>query len=226
MAGPVGLVIFDCDGVLVDSERLSVRVEAATLTELGWPLTEAEVVERFMGRSDTYMWTAIEDRLGPTLPGDWKDLLQRRYLEAFEAELTPVPGVVEALDGIDVPTCVASSGTHAKLRYTLGRTGLYERFDGRIFSGTEVANGKPAPDLFLHAARRLGVEPAACAVVEDSAYGVQAARAAGMRALAYTGGLTPAHRLRGRDTVLFEDMRELPELLAGPARGAPATSRW
>ena len=171
MTDPVGLVIFDCDGVLVDSERLSVRVESATITELGWPLTEAEVVEHFMGRPDTYMWTAIEERLGPTLPGDWKELLQRRYREAFEAELAPVPGVVEALDGIDVPTCVASSGTHAKLRYTLGRTGLYERFDGRIFSGTEVANGKPAPDLFLHAARRMREPPADCIVIEDTVLG-------------------------------------------------------
>jgi HAD superfamily hydrolase (TIGR01509 family) len=213
VTAPVGLVIFDCDGVLVDSERLAVRVEAATITELGWPLSEAEVVERFMGRSDRDMWAAIEARLGPSLPQDWKALLDRRYLEALEAELAPVAGVVEALDRITVPTCVASSGTHDKLRYTLRRTGLYERFEGRIFSGTEVANGKPAPDLFLHAAARLGVEPAACVVVEDSAYGVQAARAAGMRVLAYTGGLTPADRLRGPGTVLFADMRALPSLL-------------
>jgi HAD superfamily hydrolase (TIGR01509 family) len=213
---PVELVIFDCDGVLVDSERLSVRVESATLTELGWPLSEAEVVERFMGRSDTYMWAAIEEQLGAALPGDWKELLQRRYREAFEAELAPVPGVVEALDGLTVPACVASSGSHDKMHYTLGRTGLYARFEGRIFSSTEVANGKPAPDLFLHAAERLGAHPAACAVVEDSAYGVQAARAAGMLALAYTGGLTPAHRLQGPGTVLFGDMRELPEILTPP----------
>jgi HAD superfamily hydrolase (TIGR01509 family) len=219
VADPVELVIFDCDGVLVDSERLSVRVESAYLTELGWPLGEAEVVERFMGRSDAFMWSAIEARLGPGLPAGWKDELARRYLAAFEADLAPVPGVVQALERITAAgtaTCVASSGTPAKLRYTLGRTGLDRFFDGRVFSGTEVADGKPAPDLFLHAAARLGVDPAACAVVEDSAVGVQAARAAGMRALAYTGGLTPAERLAGPGTVLFADMRELPELVATP----------
>jgi len=211
---PVELVIFDCDGVLVDSERLSVRVEAATITELGWPLTEAEVAERFMGRPDGHMRAAIRARLGPALPPDWEALLARRYREAFEAELAPVPGVLEALERITTPTCVASSGTHDKLRYTLGRTGLYERFAGRVFSGTEVANGKPAPDLFLHAAERMGARPEACAVVEDSVYGLQAARAAGMRAFAYAGGgLIPRARLEGAGAVVFTDMRTLPELL-------------
>ena len=142
--------------MLVDSERLAVRVEAEYLTELGWPLTEAEIVERFMGRTDEYMDEAIEAQLGSRLPGDWKDQFQRRYREAFAADLVPVDGVVEALDQITAPTCVASSGSHDKLRFTLGHTGLYERFEGRIFSGYEVANGKPAPDLFLHAAAGWG----------------------------------------------------------------------
>jgi HAD superfamily hydrolase (TIGR01509 family) len=136
-------------------------------------------------------------------------------MEALEAELQPVDGVVEALDAITAPTCVASSGTHEKMRFTLGRTGLYERFAGRIFSAQDVARGKPAPDLFLHAAHTLGADPAACAVVEDSRYGVQAARAAGMRVLAYGGGLTPRDQLAGPDTVVFDDMRELPRLLEG-----------
>jgi HAD superfamily hydrolase (TIGR01509 family) len=214
---PFELVVFDCDGVLVDSERLGVRVESALLTELGWPLSQAEVVERFMGRPDADMAQAIRERLGDRLPEDWWERFERGYLAAFEADLAPVDGVVEALDAITIPTCVASSGTHAKLSYTLGRTGLYERFAGRIFSGTEVANGKPAPDLFLYAAERMGVEPAACAVVEDSRYGVQAARAAGMRAFAYAGGLIPPERLRGPATVVFDDMRQLPELLSRPA---------
>jgi HAD superfamily hydrolase (TIGR01509 family) len=212
--GPFELVIFDCDGVLVDSERLAVRVESDYLTELGWPLSQAEIVERFMGRTDQYMDEAIEAQLGSRLPRDWKDQFQRRYRAAYTAELTPVDGVVEALDRIDIPTCVASSGSHDKLRFTLGHTGLYERFEGRIFSGYEVANGKPAPDLFLHAAARMGAEPARCAVVEDSRYGVLAARAAGMRAFGYAGGLTPPERLRGEATVVFEDMRQLPRLLA------------
>jgi HAD superfamily hydrolase (TIGR01509 family) len=212
--GPFELVIFDCDGVLVDSERLAVRVEAEYLAELGWPLTQAEIVEQFMGRTAEYMDEAIEARLRSRLPADWKDQFQRRYNEAFAAELVPVDGVLEALDRITVPTCVASSGSHDKLRFTLGHTGLYERFEGRIFSGHEVANGKPAPDLFLHAAARMGAKPGRCAVVEDTLYGVQAARAAGMRAFGYAGGLTAPGRLAGEATVVFTDMRELPRLLA------------
>ena len=215
MADPFELVIFDCDGVLVDSERIAIRVEAEFLAELGWPLTEAEIIERFMGRTAEYMDEAIEAQLGSVLPGDWKDQFHRRYREAFAAELVPVDGVLEALDQITTPTCVASSGSHDKLRFTLGHTGLYERFEGRIFSGYEVANGKPAPDLFLHAAARMGAEPARCAVVEDTLFGVRAARAAGMRAFGYTGGLSSPECLAGEGTVVFSDMRELPGLLAG-----------
>ncbi|HEX2372812.1 MAG TPA: HAD family hydrolase [Actinomycetota bacterium] len=214
MADPLELVVFDCDGVLVDSERIAVRVEAQFLTELGWPLSEAEVVERFMGRTAEFMDDAIEAQLGSRLPDDWKDQFQRRYAEAFAAELGPVDGITEALDQIAVPTCVASSGSHDKLRFTLGHTGLYQRFQGRIFSGYEVANGKPAPDLFLHAAARMGAEPGRCAVVEDSHYGVLAARAAGMRVFGYAGGLTPPERLEGQGTTVFHDMRDLPRLLA------------
>jgi HAD superfamily hydrolase (TIGR01509 family) len=213
VAEPLRLVIFDCDGVLVDSERIAVRVEAQLLGELGWPLSEEEVIERFLGRTAEYMDEAIEAQLGSRLPEDWRDQFQRRYREAFAAELTPVDGVTEALDQITLPTCVASSGSHDKLRFTLGHTGLYERFQGRIFSGHEVAHGKPAPDLFLHAAARMGAEPARCAVVEDSHYGVLAARAAGMRVFGYAGGLTPPERLQGEGTVVFEDMRDLPRLL-------------
>jgi HAD superfamily hydrolase (TIGR01509 family) len=216
--GPFELVIFDCDGVLVDSERIAVRVESRYLTELGWPLTEAEIMKRFTGRTDAYMDEAIEAQLGDRLPEGWKDQFHRRYREAFAAELAPVDGVVEALDQLSVPTCVASSGSHDKLRFTLGHTGLYERFEGRIFSGYEVANGKPAPDLFLHAAARMGAEPARCAVVEDTLYGVLAARAAGMRVFGYAGGLTPPERLEGEATVVFDDMRDLPRLLAGGTR--------
>ena len=213
MADPLDLVIFDCDGVLVDSERLMVRVEVALLAELGWPLSEAEVVERFMGRSPAAMAEAVRAQLGDGLPADWQERLDRGYRTAYEAELRPVDGVVEALDRITVPTCVASSGSHEAIRHTLGLTGLLGRFEGRIFSATEVAEGKPAPDLFLHAAARMGAEPHACAVVEDSRYGVEAARAAGMHAFGYAGGLTPPERLAGPGTVVFDDMRQLPELL-------------
>jgi HAD superfamily hydrolase (TIGR01509 family) len=207
------LVIFDCDGVLIDSERLAVRVDVKMLRELGWPLTEPEVIERFVGRSDRDTRAAIEAHLGRRLPEGWDEQMNRLYREAFAAELTPVAGIVEALDAISAPTCVASSGTHDHLRYTLGLTGLYERFAGRIFSAEDVREGKPAPDLFLFAAERMGVAPAACVVVEDSHSGVLAARAAGMEVLAFAGGLTPARLLTGPGTTVFEAMRELPGLL-------------
>jgi len=213
VSDPIELVIFDCDGVLVDSERISVRVDVAVLAQLGWPMTEAEVVERFMGRTEADMAAEIEAHLGRPLPANWEEPFRHLYREAFEAELKPVPGILEALDAIAGPICVASSGTHERMRYTLGLTGLYPRFAGRIFSASEVARGKPAPDLFLHAARRMGVRPAACAVVEDSRYGVEAARVAGMRAFGYAGGLSPRAWLEGPDTVVFDEMRDLPRLL-------------
>jgi HAD superfamily hydrolase (TIGR01509 family) len=213
VAAPIELVIFDCDGVLVDSERLAVQVDVRLLASLGWELTEAEVVERFVGRSDAAMKADIEAHLGRTLPDDWDTGFAQAYRDAFADALTPVPGVVEALDTIDRPMCVASSGSHEKMRFTLGLTGLYERFDGNIFSGDEVARGKPAPDLFLHAAARMGADPEACVVVEDSRFGVEAARAAGMRAFGYAGGLTPARALEGPDTVVFDDMAALPSLI-------------
>jgi HAD superfamily hydrolase (TIGR01509 family) len=199
--------------VLVDSERIAVRIDVVVLAKLGWVMTEAEVVERFMGRTDEYMVSQIEAHLGRPLPANWEEPFQGLYREAFEAGLKPVPGILEVLDEIPTPTCVASSGTHERIRYTLGLTGLYTRFVGRIFSATDVARGKPAPDLFLHAANRMGADPSECAVVEDSRYGIEAARAAGMRAFGYAGGLTPRHRLEGIGTVVFQDMRELPRLL-------------
>jgi HAD superfamily hydrolase (TIGR01509 family) len=214
--GVFELVIFDCDGVLVDSEPIAVRVDALVLGRLGWDLTEAEIVERFVGRSESYMVGEIEAALGRRLPGDWDAEFAPLYREALEAELQPVDGIVEALDAISAPTCVASSSTHERIRFTLGLTGLLDRFDGRIFSATDVANGKPAPDLFLYAAASLGTDPAHCAVIEDSVYGVQAARAAGMHAFGYAGGLTPADRLHGPATTVFSDMRDLPALLGEP----------
>jgi HAD superfamily hydrolase (TIGR01509 family) len=198
--------------VLVDSERANVEIEAELLTELGWPLTPEEVAELFLGRTGEYMRQVIEERL-PGLPEDWERPFDSRYAEAH-AELKPVDGIVEALDRISVPTCVASSGTHETMRRTLGVTGLYDRFEGRIFSATEVEHGKPAPDLFLYAAERMDADPTACAVVEDSPFGVEAALAAGMTACAYAGGVTPAERLQHAD-VVFDDMRELPRLLDG-----------
>jgi len=215
MIKPIELVIFDCDGVLVDTERIAVRVQVALGAELGWPLTEAEVVDRFIGRSHAANREQVAARLGEDTAALWAQRFEQLHREAVDAGLTPVAGLPEALDALALPTCVASSGSHDKMRHTLGRTGLYGRFEGRIYSATEVARGKPEPDLFLHAARQMGVDPAACAVVEDSRPGVQAARAAGMRAFGYAGGPTPAERLEGHGTVVFHDMRELPALVAG-----------
>ncbi len=207
------LVIFDCDGVLVDSEPISVRLDVEMLAELGVTMTAEEVIERFVGRSPEVIVQAVEAELGHPPPDGWFERGEQELHERFEAELVPVPGIVEALGRITLPMCVASSSPPERLRFKLELTGLYDRFAGRIFSASEVANGKPAPDLFLHAAERMGVEPAGCVVVEDSRYGVQAARAASMDVLGYAGGLTPADVLAGPRTVVFDDMRSLPELL-------------
>jgi len=210
---PLALVIFDCDGVLVDSERIAVRIDVQVLAVMGWAMSEEEVVERFVGRTDEHMRAELERHLGRSLAPDWDAPYAERYREAIDRELRPVTGIVDALDRIPIPTCVASSGSHDKMRMTLGRTGLYERFAGRIFSTSEVARSKPAPDLFLHAAARMGAAPPACAVVEDSAAGVEAGVAAGMRVFAYSGSVTPGARLARPGVVVFDDMRELPALL-------------
>ncbi|MEV5944004.1 HAD family hydrolase [Streptomyces sp. NPDC051994] len=213
MIKPIELVIFDCDGVLVDSERIAVRIQMALGAELGWPLTEADVIDRFIGRSRESICEQIAQQLGEEIAAFWWKQLIQRHREAVDAGLEAVDGLPEALAEITLPVCVASSGSHEKMRHTLGVTGLYDRFTGRIFSSTEVSRGKPAPDIFLHAARQMGVDPAACAVVEDSYPGVQAARAAGMHAFGYAGGLTPAERLEGPGTIVFHDMRKLPNLI-------------
>jgi HAD superfamily hydrolase (TIGR01509 family) len=209
------LVIFDCDGVLVDSERLSIRLDVELLAGLGWPLGEDEVIERWVGRTDAEMRREIEEHLGRDIGAEW-DAFSGRYVAAFAAELRPVDGVAAAVAAIQAAghaTCVASSGSHEKIRRNLALTGLRDRFDERIFSGEDVEHGKPAPDLFLHAAAAMGTEPARTAVVEDSGHGVAAARTARMWAFAYAGGVTPRASLAGVRTTVFEEMRELPALI-------------
>ncbi|MFE2247115.1 HAD family hydrolase [Streptomyces lavendulae] len=177
------------------------------------PPPEDEVVRRFIGRSSASVREQVAARLGEATAREWEESFALLHAEAVDAGLAPVDGLPEALDRITLATCVASSGSHEKMRHTLGRTGLYDRFAGRIHSATEVPRGKPAPDLFLYAAARMGADPSACVVVEDSRPGVEAARAAGMRSLGYAGGLTPAAALAGPGTTVFTDMRELPALL-------------
>jgi beta-phosphoglucomutase-like phosphatase (HAD superfamily) len=130
MARSVELMIFDCDGVLLDSERLAVKVDVSMLRQLGSPLSEADVIDRFLGRSDEFMQSALEEHLGCKLPADWAAPFELLYRQAFESELAPVAGVIDALDRITIPTCVASGSSHEKLLYTLGLVGLYERFRG------------------------------------------------------------------------------------------------
>jgi HAD superfamily hydrolase (TIGR01509 family) len=213
----IELVIFDCDGVLVDSEPIALRFEANRIARYGWRITPAEIVELFVGRSDSFVREEVARRTGRTLGPEWDAAVQAEFWPALERGLEPVDGIVAALAAIDdrgVRSCVASSGTHDKMRFTLGRTGLWDRFEGRVFSASEVARGKPAPDLFLHAAARMQTEPTRCAVVEDSAAGVSAAVDAGMRVFAYAGGVTPRSKLERPGVTSFDDMRELPALLA------------
>jgi HAD superfamily hydrolase (TIGR01509 family) len=205
-------VIFDCDGVLVDTELISNTVLAALLTQAGLPTTLEQCLRDYRGRSITSVMELAVARHGAPLPAD---IPERYYAEtkvAFVRELRPVPGVIDALDRIALPSCVASSGPHHKMEVTLRHTGLWDRFAGRIFSATEVAHGKPAPDLFLHAARSMGFDPARTAVVEDSLPGIQAARAAGMRALAFARDADAA-ALQAAGGEPFVDMAALPGLL-------------
>lgn len=209
----IDLVIFDCDGVLVDSEILAVEVDKRILAEFGWHLTTAEIVEKFLGKSSKTFTSELEDHLGYRLPPDWDAKYTPWFHDAFEADLTSIAGIETALEAITVTTCVASSGSHEKIRKTLGLTNLFHHFEGRIFSATEVTHGKPAPDLFLHAAARMGVQPERCVVIEDSKYGARAARAANMSVLGYAGGLTPPHWLAAEGATVFSSMRDLPDLL-------------
>lgn len=190
-----GLVIFDCDGVLVDSEAIANRVFARMLAGLGLTLDDAQMDELFLGRTMAQCLALVVERLGRPLPEDFEAEHDRRLFDALAAELAPVPGVVQVLDGLALPSCVASNGGPDKMRFSLDRVGLLPRFEGRLFSAAHVARGKPAPDLFLHAARRMGVAPAACVVVEDSPIGVAAGVAAGMHVLGFAAR-SPAARLR------------------------------
>jgi HAD superfamily hydrolase (TIGR01509 family) len=174
------LVIFDCDGVLVDSERVTNRVFAEMLNELGLPVTLDDLFERFVGHSMAQCLTLITEMLGHPPPASFAEEYRARTRAALAAELVATPGVEEALDRIQLPYCVASSGDHDKMRMTLSITGLWPRFAGRLFSVTEVPRGKPFPDVFLLAAARFGVHPSACVVVEDTPIGVSAGGAAGM----------------------------------------------
>lgn len=213
------LVIFDNDGVLVDSEPLANSILAEYLTELGHPTSYEESLIDYMGAAVHRVQDLVMERSGERLPDDFEELLNARTFAAFERELRPVPGVEEVLGALTasgVGYCVASSASHERIRVGHRVAGLDGWFEEEwIFSSQDVGKGKPAPDLFLHAARQMGVEPARCVVVEDSPLGVQAAAAAGMDVLGFTS-MVPAERLGGA-TAYFGDMKQLPGLLQLPA---------
>jgi HAD superfamily hydrolase (TIGR01509 family) len=209
----ITLMVFDCDGVLVDSEPMSNRVLAEALTELGLPYTQEASMRDFMGRKWEDSLADIERKLGGPAPDDFTDSYRARRDAAFRDALEPVPGIRDAIEAIDAERCVASSGLHEKMRLTLGLTGLMDLFEDRIFSSYEVENGKPAPDLFLHAARSMGHEPENCAVVEDATVGVRAAKAAGMTAIGYVDNTTAEALTEAGADHTIGAMRELPGLI-------------
>ncbi|MCX4590155.1 HAD family hydrolase [Streptomyces sp. NBC_01549] len=209
------LVIFDNDGVLVDSEPISNTILAAYLTELGHPTSYEESIRDYMGSAMHRIHELVQERSGRRLPEEFDDVFHGRVFAAFERELQPVQGAVELLEKLaadEVPYCVASSGSHERIRVGHHKTGLDRWFDeGRVFSSQDVGRGKPAPDLFLYAAERMGVAPERCVVVEDSPLGVRAANAAGMDVYGFTA-MTPAAKLTGA-TQLFSELGELADLL-------------
>ena len=209
------LIIFDCDGVLVDSEPIANRIMARHLASLGLNMSLEQVIDAYVGLSMKSVVEKIERQLGARLPDGWLDILQRETFAAFERELKPVPGVQEIVAGLAAagqPFCVASSGAPEKIRFTLTLTGLYPFFEGRIFSASDVARGKPAPDLFLRAAEVCGAAPGRCAVVEDSLPGVQAAIAADMTAFGFAvRGQAAALQKAGAQ--ILSDMSELSTFL-------------
>ncbi len=218
MSSKFDLVIFDCDGVLVDSEVISCRVHAEMLTRHGYPITPDEVLARFLGVSDREERLIIEAELGRSLPDDFEFQVKQATLQFYADDLQAISYVDEAIGAIALPKCVASSSTPEKIEHGLVCAGLYDLLAPHIFSASQVKRGKPAPDLFLFAAEQMQVTPQRCLVIEDSLPGVTAARAAGMTVLGFHGGshCRPGHgdALRAAGgLMIFDDMRELPGLI-------------
>lgn len=206
------LVIFDCDGVLVDSETLTAETYVKVAKELGAVFELADAITRFKGAKMADCVVAIEERLGHKVPENFVSDFRLRLAETFKTELKPIEGIGEVINKIHLPICVASSGPMEKIRLTLGLTGLLPKFEGRIFSSYDIQKWKPDPDIFLHAARSLNVAPENCAVIEDSLLGVRAGLAAGMQVFSYCDvteaklfketGATPFHRMQDLTRIL------------------------
>jgi HAD superfamily hydrolase (TIGR01509 family) len=206
------LVIFDNDGVLVDSEPHAMTVLTDLLREYGLPLSYNESFEVFVGSSLARVRKIAESRLGHGIPEDFDDRYYAELFSRFRQGLEPIPGVKEALAAIATPKCVASSGPHERIRLALETTGLQPFFGSNVFSRDDVGRGKPAPDLFLHAAESMGVRPDRSAVIEDSPLGIEAANAAGMTSFGFAA-TTPTEHLRHATGAVFTKMSELPSLL-------------
>ncbi|WP_209000992.1 HAD family hydrolase [Stappia sp. BW2] len=211
------LVIFDCDGVLVDTERMANANMAAIITELGIPMTGPDCQRRFMGRTLEDVQSMIEELTGKVLPANWPDQVRLRDLEKFKAGVPAIEGVAGVLDDLDrrgVAYCVGSSGKYEKMRTTLGSSGLLPRLEDRLFSAQDCERGKPAPDVFLLAARTMGHAPETCVVIEDSLPGVLAARAAGMRVFAFVEDPACDRKaMQDAGAILFDAMVDLPDML-------------
>lgn len=218
---PYAAVLFDCDGVLVDSESLTQSVLRDMLEELGWRLTQEECISRFVGRALKDEWRVIEEHTGVRIDEAWLAGFRRRRDDALRAGLTAIPGIEAVLASVvgayGERTAVATGADRAKCELQLSLTGLGRFFSGRVFSGMETPRSKPAPDVYLAAAAALGIDPHRAAVVEDTATGVRAGVAAGARVFAYSAGLpasTPPEALLAAGAAeVFSDMRELPALL-------------
>jgi len=215
----VDLLVFDFDGVLVDSEVIANRVLAGVLTEMGYPVTMAESVVRFTGMNGRHIRAEVEAEMGRPLPAEFEATMSGRARALFETDLAPIAGAETLLLGLDGARCIASNSGHAWIRRALDSTGLARFFDdGALFSAADVAAGKPAPDLFLHAADRMGARAGDCVVIEDSPLGVTGAVAAGMTVLGFTGashvGDGHADRLREAGAVaVFDELILLPQFL-------------
>lgn len=219
--GAPGLIIFDCDGVLVDSEPISTALLLEILSEAGVSIKPDQAYGRFLGRSMATIAASLETEFGFAITDVHLEDMRLRLYERFRRELRPVNGLADVLADLRTARCVASSSQPERIRLSLGVTGLLDYFEPHIYSSTMVANGKPAPDLFLYAANAMGAVPEECVVVEDSPAGIEAAKRASMRVLAFAGGshAAPAGLRQVFETLepdlVFDDMRRLPALLAG-----------
>ncbi|TSE04935.1 HAD-IA family hydrolase [Mesorhizobium intechi] len=215
------LVIFDCDGVLVDSEALSVSALLGMIKLAGGTLSEDAAYEHFLGKSMKSVREILASDFGLEISDQHLTAMRVDLMRKFREELKPIPGVKEMLPKLGLPFCVASSGTLDRIRYALDVTDLLGLMEPHLFSAAMVAKGKPAPDLFLHAAASMRAHPRKCLVIEDSPAGVAAARAAGMRVLAFTGGAhagnaaLKARLASSEPDFIFADMLQLPDLIAG-----------